>query len=235
MGEKQLLALRRDSTCVEGCSRAEGAMASEFVRRLVVGAAGVISGVKPASLFNFVPRRCPPDSHEPHAARKAEREVVLVGARGLGCFGVTLAALDRRGGRTALFAYRANDLARILANPDCAAFLTYMGYDVTGVGGVVGELRRRMAAYYGARDRTAPFPHEVGVLLGYPLADVRGFMSGARETCRGPWKAYGSARAAQARFRRVARCEGRCRERFEQGESLGELLELPVTQFVVGL
>jgi hypothetical protein len=56
------------------------------------------------------------------------------------------------------------------------------------------------------RSRTKQFPHEIGLLLGYPPKDVAAFMGWIRLpfTCQGPWKIYGnpddSLRLA-ARFR----------------------------------
>ena len=54
-------------------------------------------------------------------------------------------------------------------------------------------------------------------------------------TCRGSWKAYGDEEEAAAVFAHVKSCELRCWERFKEGESLGELLSLPVTRLTLGL
>lgn len=235
MGEAQLLEMRYSCGGPVGCSEEEAGMAAYYVRRLVLSAAGVVSGVKPASLFNFMPQSCMHCRDTGCEVCRSARETIAVGARALACFGVTLVVLDRRGGRTVLFAYREVCLARILARPECSSFLEDLGYDVSGAGSVVRELRRRMAAYYGSPDRSAPYPHEVGLLLGYPLTDVQGFMAGASSTCRGGWKAYGDQETAEAMFAHVKRCEERCWERFKEGESLRELLSLPVTQLTLGL
>ena len=235
MGEAQLLEMRYSCGGAAGCSEEEVGMAAYFVRRLVLSAAGVVSGAKPASLFNFMPQSCMHYRDRGCEVCKAARETIAVGARSLARCGVTLVVLDRRGGKSVLFAYRDACLARILAKPECASFLEGLGYDVSSVGAVVHELRRRMAGYYGSPDHAAPYPHEVGLLLGYPLADVRGFMEGARETCRGSWKAYGDEEEAAAVFAHVKSCELRCWERFKEGESLGELLSLPVTRLTLGL
>lgn len=235
MGEAQLLGMRYDNGGGAGCSEEEVGMAAYFVRRLVLSAAGVVSGVKPASLFNFMPQSCMHCRDTSGAVCRAARETIAVGARSLARFGVTLVVLDRRGGKSVLFAYRDACLAQILKKPECAAFLEGLGYDVSSVGSVVHELRRRMADYYGSPDRMAPYPHEVGLLLGYPLVDVQGFMAGEHETCRGSWKAYGDEEAAQEVFAQVKRCERRCWERFKEGESLEELLRLPVTRLTLGV
>ena len=208
--------------------RTEAALARELVGRLVVGAAGVISGIKPASLVNYVPHVLESYGIHPRAARAAEREAIRCCARNLDHFGLRLIVLDRRGGRVVLFIYRPCALNQVLAHSDVRSLLTVTGYDIRSLDTVVSTLRQRMASYYGADShRVASFPHEVGLLLGYPAEDVRGFMAGKKESCRGPWKAYGDVKAAQTRFRYITNCERHCRERFAAGESFAELLAHP--------
>jgi hypothetical protein len=54
----------------------------------------------------------------------------------------------------------------------------------------------------------AGFPHEVGFFLGYPPADVLGFMRyrGSRCKLRGMWQVYGDAARAAVLFAEYARC-----------------------------
>ena len=53
------------------------------------------------------------------------------------------------------------------------------------------------------------FPHEVGIFLGYPLADVVGFIQnrGQNFTACGHWKVYTDPAAAQQQFARYKKCE----------------------------
>ena len=89
----------------------------------------------------------------------------------------------------------------------------------------MGELRRRLHAYYGNR---APFPHEIGFVLGYPIEDVDGFMSnggqGAR-TC-GRWKVYGDVDEALRRFKELEREELRIKRLYSEGTPLRGLLRM---------
>lgn len=81
------------------------------------------------------------------------------------------------------------------------------------------------------RDGTLPwFPHEIGLILGFPLQDVIGFMNGDVPTWRGPWLAYGNAQCARERYARALVGERSCRYGFQQGMSLGVLAACP-TQF----
>ena len=97
MGEAQLLEMRYSCGGAAGCSEEEVGMAAYFVRRLVLSAAGVVSGAKPASLFNFMPQSCMHYRDRGCEVCKAARETIAVGARSLARFGVTLVVLDRRG------------------------------------------------------------------------------------------------------------------------------------------
>lgn len=52
------------------------------------------------------------------------------------------------------------------------------------------------------------FPHELGILLGYPPEDVEGFRRELGRNCKlnGYWKVYGNEKKAQARFDQFTRC-----------------------------
>lgn len=211
---------------VDGCSELEGELCHEFSACLVSRAAGVIAGVKPGALFNFVPRgecrgRCPSE----HVCLKVG-EVVAAYQRELPHWGVELVVLFAAKRKVALFAYRPELLQLLLACPDERKFLAERGYDTAGPAELVASLWKRMHAYYQAAaqlEERPGYPHEVGLLLGYPLEDVRGFMAGEQETCRGPWKAYGDAGAARRRFGRLALHEARCQALYAGGASFGEL------------
>ena len=53
------------------------------------------------------------------------------------------------------------------------------------------------------------FPHEIGLFLGYPPEDVRGFMEQGSRACKcvGCWKVYGDVEAAQKRFDTFRSCK----------------------------
>ena len=71
------------------------------------------------------------------------------------------------------------------------------------------------------------FPHEIGVFLGYPLDDVKGFIrhKGRDYTFCGCWKCYGDPQAARRRFERYHRCTAVLRRRYAEGT--------PITQLIV--
>lgn len=216
---------------VAGCSELECELCHEFSACLVNRAAGVIAGVKPAALFNFVPSagctgRCPSE----HACHKVG-EIIRAYRHELPRLGVELVVLFAAERKVALFAYRPVLLEGLLSRPPERAFLGTHGYDTSGVEELVASLSEHMHAYYQAAElgcARPAYPHEVGLLLGYPLEDVQGFMAGAHETCRGPWKAYGDAGTARRRFGRLALHEARCQALYAGGVPFRELFGLSI-------
>lgn len=211
---------------VEGCSELESSICHDFSDCVVRRAAGVVAGIKPAALFNFVPHlTCADPCPSEHACHKVA-EVIEAYQRELPRYGVELVVLYAAKRKVSLFAYRESLLAEILARLEERRFLADAGYDTDGVSELVASLWQRMHAYYEAADNNAErpaYPHEVGLLLGYPLEDVRGFIRGDVETCRGPWKAYGDAGSARMRFGRLAMHEARCQALYAGGYPFSEL------------
>ena len=154
-----------------------------FEEALIEHCSPTLAGVKPASLFRF----CPRDS-----ALFARRFLALrqqFAARGLrlvkGC---------RRTGSYLLYLYRERDLAEVLGRREHRDFLRAMGYTPWEA---PGDCLRQLAARLCLEEE---FPHEIGVFLGYPLDDVKGFIrhKGRDYTFCGCWKCYGDPQAAGA-------------------------------------
>jgi len=72
------------------------------------------------------------------------------------------------------------------------------------------------------------FPHEIGIFLGYPLKDVKGFIehSGKNFTLCGFWKVYGEPKLAQKMFSRYQKCLSIYKQIFEKNY---DILYLTVT------
>lgn len=92
-------------------------------------------------------------------------------------------------------------------------------------GALMGELMRRLRAYYGNR---APFPHEIGFILGYPIEDVDGFMSDGGQGARacGRWKVYGDVDEALRRFKELEHEELKIKRLYSEGTPLRGLLRM---------
>lgn len=131
-------------------------------------------------------------------------------------------AVKRAAGRKLFYVFHRGKLESILFNEENHNFLRERGYNYTTVGEALKELKRRME---GAED----FPHEVGLFLGYPLEDVRGFISdkcGGTSVSCGYWKVYGEVSEREKLFRRYDRCARCICEKLQCGQSLENIFRL---------
>ena len=76
-----------------------------------------------------------------------------------------------------------------------------LGYQDTSLEAVLPVFRMRYRRYMQER---RDFPHEMGLLLGYPVEDVRGFIEhqGRDYLCTGYWKVYENREQKQQLFQR---------------------------------
>ena len=98
-----------------------------------------------------------------------------------------------------LFLYRYEQLERHLKNREVREFLRSCGYESFEVASVLVRLRRRYQLYAGI---SKGFPHELGVLLGYPVGDVQGFIDnrGENSLTSRYWKVYQNPKEAEKIF-----------------------------------
>ena len=132
--------------------------------------------------------------------------------------GVKLTILRLHGGKALLYVYRPDELERALQDKEVRRFLTTCGYDRFDAAGAIQTLRNHL------KDTTA-FPHEIGVFLGYPLADVLGFIENCGKNCLacGCWKVYSDLCFAQQTFRRFEKCKTVYQRLFAEGCPLARL------------
>ena len=86
------------------------------------------------------------------------------------------------------------------------ALLCELGYE----GGEMFSLLQNVSGKYTAHKRERKeFPHELGLLLGYPAVDVKGFMehAGKNFLYSGYWKVYGNVRETVSLFREFGRAK----------------------------
>lgn len=202
-------------TPIAGCSASQSALCHAFARTFVRSAAGVIGGQKPAALFSLRSASAPSSSCE-------LAEVIDVYARELARYGLVLLVLGQVRDRIMFLAYSERAVAQLLMRPENRKLLAAYRHPTRSSAGLMGSLARRLVAYY--RRESAGFPHELGLVLGYPLEDVLGYLHGGRETCRGPWRAYGDEAVARRLFERLERCEAQLKRRYAAGASLATLL-----------
>lgn len=121
-------------------------------------------------------------------------------------------------GRALVYIYRPSHLVRDLRKSVAVSILRERGYCSNTAEGCLIHLMKRICE----RDE---FPHEIGLFLGYPPEDVRGFIENKAAGCKcvGCWKVYGDAEAARAVFAKYKKCIDVYRARFAEGRSVERL------------
>ena len=107
--------------------------------------------------------------------------------------------LSAQGGREVLLLYRYEKLREHLMKEQVRKFLESQGYDDIRVPAVITRLRKQYAEY--VRNRQG-FPHELGVILEYPVEDVKGFIENRGKNCllEKYWKVYHNREKAEKIF-----------------------------------
>ncbi len=149
-----------------------------------------LAGMKTGSLFSSVFR----DMEELRdTVRRFNRVLVKKGLR--------ILPLRYREGHALLYLYRPAYLTQDLAKAEVRRLLKERGYDPQSPDRCVLRLIERLKT-------TGDFPHEIGLFLGYPPEDVRGFIENRAGKCKcvGCWKVYGNEQAARALFLKYRRC-----------------------------
>lgn len=180
-----------------------------FQRMLAFHAAPTLLGIKCANLISV-----PATGREIAVLRKR----FLSGTQGRG---LRMRVLCGCRERLLVYIYHEHLLSARLRASDVQAFLTKCGYSRH-------MSLQEMLTFLGKRITCGSFPHEIGVFLGYPLADVEGFIRNAGQNCLlcGCWKVYSEPTRAQQTFAQYDRCRTFLCDKLEQGFDLYEALQI---------
>ncbi len=132
--------------------------------------------------------------------------------------GVMITLLQQKNDLHLLYVHRPSLLAQRLVQEDVQTLLSPLGYPVHHQKASVGHLMHRL-------NHEAEFPHEIGLFLGYPAADVKAFMlhKGCNGKCDGCWKVYTDVHQAQKVFAQYKKCTRLYLLLHMQGKQLEEL------------
>ena len=158
---------------------------------LVKQCSPTLAGLKTANLFP-VPCDCGKKLRDD--IREFNRKFAAKGLR-------MLPLRYQKNGSVLLYVYRPDRLRRDLEDVQAHELLCECGYPCEGPERCIVKLVQRLR-------KNEEFPHEIGLFLGYPPEDVRGFIENKAEhyKCVGTWKVYGDADKAQAEFCRFKNC-----------------------------
>lgn len=117
--------------------------------------------------------------------------------------------------RTLVYIYNEKMLSAWLKMPDVKAFLAEYGYSAD-------MDKEEMLGTLSSRISCGSFPHEIGAFLGYPIADIKGFISNSGKNCLlcGYWKVYENTEKAQRTFDEYDRCRVILFDRLKKGLNL---------------
>ena len=182
---------------------------THFQKILAIHAAPTLLGIKCANLISI-----PATGKEIDALRKR----FLSGTQ---CRGLQMRVLCGCGERILVYIYHERLLREQLCAPDVAAFLREYGYSEN-------LSLTEMLSVLGKRLNCGSFPHEIGVFLGYPLEDVKGFIRNAGQNCLlcGVWKVYSEPEQAKQTFEQYGRCREYLCDKLEQGIDLYRALQI---------
>ena len=111
-------------------------------------------------------------------------------------------------------------IRKILDDRFVNAYLSEKGYEVSNAFDFVNDLFNRMKNEQG-------FPHEIGVILGYPIEDVIEFEKHKGKNCKycGCWKSYSDVENAKACKCNFTECSNLCKTWYDAGYSLDRIID----------
>ena len=132
--------------------------------------------------------------------------------------GVRIIPLRLSEEKVLLYIYRPRKLKQDFAVKETADLLKEYGYLVDNLGKCIAQLSRRL-------NETEEFPHEIGLFLGYPSEDVKGFIENRAKgyKCIGCWKVYGNEQDAKKQFERYRECTNVYCTQWANGKSIEQL------------
>ncbi len=132
--------------------------------------------------------------------------------------GVRFVPLRFKNKKVLIYAYRPSRLLPDVQVKEAEELLSQRGYCTQNCGRCLARLMKRL----GESDE---FPHEIGLFLGYPVEDVKGFIENKASCakCAGCWKVYGDEEKAQKLFNQYKKCTGVYKKQWYAGKPLIKL------------
>lgn len=133
--------------------------------------------------------------------------------------GVRMIPLCKKDRKVLLYMYRPDRLSRDLSDEIALQILSDRNYPVDNCHRCILNLMKRL-------DKEKDFPHEIGLFLGYPSEDVKGFIDNKarNEKFVGFWKVYGDVEGAKRKFEEYRKCTKVYYEHYRRHNSLDQLI-----------
>jgi len=181
---------------------------SKFERYLIEQCAPTLAGIKVGSLFHY-------------AAEEDEdiNDIVHCWSNRLFEKGVKTYLIRKSFKGGLVYVFRPSALYKLLSDKDIKEFLDSHGFaGCDDPDTYVERMRCRFCNEF-------CFPHEIGIFLGYPLHDVRGFIKNNGRNFRlcGFWKVYDKEDYAERLFAQYNKCRSIYKTMFEKGSNVLKL------------
>lgn len=124
-----------------------------------------------------------------------------------------------------LLIYRKAELTDYLKEKEVSSFLHSIGYKSLNLNSIFGSLSLRYKEYMRFKKN---FPHELGLLLGYPVGDVTAFIknNGKNFLYCGYWKVYSNLDVKLALFRNYEKVQAEMLNLVDAGFSITDVIKI---------
>lgn len=175
--------------------------------RVIEHCAPTLAGIKSGNLFRYR------FSMKENVLQELEEINLKLNVRG-----VYLEAVRWEEDAVLIYTYRKSHLERELRQDGVHELLGEYGYPDCEVKNCLEHLKKRLCQY-------DSFPHEIGVFLGYPLEDVKGFISHKGKECKyiGLWKVYSNEQETRKLFEKIKKCTLTYSKMFANGRSISQM------------
>lgn len=156
---------------------------------------------------------------------KGNEEVVK---RILNRTGISYYRLIQTRTKTTFLLFRRNELEEFLSDENVRNVFMKAGYKSLQIGKILRTFSLRYEAYMQG-DKS--FPHEMGLLLGYPVEDVVGFVenNGKNFLYSGYWKVYENQKAKVKLFDKFKVAEETLIHLLSNGLSMSDIIDIYAT------
>lgn len=188
-------------------------------QQMIRHCAPVLAGMKVANLFRY--------QAETEECLQKEMEAV---SKKLNAKGVYLEIVRRFEKGVLIYVFRRDQLEVELKKPENAMLLARYGYGKLMCQHLESTCEKRIGDFclehLKARIRNSEeFPHEIGIFLGYPHEDVKGFIDhqGKDFLFSGIWKVYANPELARDLFAKFKKCVTVYEKLYSEGRSISKL------------
>ncbi len=184
-----------------------GMKADDVELQLALQCAPLITGLKVSNLLTISPEAFP------------QVEKIIEGSV------LSMDPLLETEEKMAILLYRKDRLEKYLEMIQVQKLLQEAGYTSCQLEDILPVFCERYETY---AERGKPFPHELGLLLGYPPEDVEGFIrhQGRNSLCTGYWKVYADKEGKQRLFERYEYARENLIQLLHYGLKMTEIIDI---------